>query len=110
MARATGAHAPLARPGLHPRAIDPHTAFRRLVEAFEEVLDLRHHLLVSHGLGAWSTSIIIARWKCATAPATAVIVSERIAVAGDMGELIEEGVRNGTDYRINVKISAKSST
>ena len=52
----------------------------------------------------------MALWKCATAPATAVIVSERIAVAGDMGELIEEGVRNGTDYRINVKISAKSST
>jgi len=92
------------------RAIDPHTAFRRLVEAFEEVLDLRHHLLVSYGLGAWSTSIIIARWKCATAPATAVIVSERIAVAGDKGDLIEEGVRNGSDYGINVKISAKSST
>jgi hypothetical protein len=31
--------------------IDPHTAEGGLVEAFDEVLDLRQHLFVSHGLG-----------------------------------------------------------
>jgi hypothetical protein len=48
----------LARPGLHPNPIDPHAAVDGLIEAFEEVLDLRQHLLVPHGLAAWSTSII----------------------------------------------------
>jgi hypothetical protein len=46
-------------------------------------------------LAAWSTSSTIARWKCATAPGYRVhpvIVSERTAVAGDVGELVEEGV------------------
>jgi predicted component of type VI protein secretion system len=31
-------------------AIDPHGAVDGLVEAFNEILDLRQHLLVSHGL------------------------------------------------------------
>jgi hypothetical protein len=30
-------------------AIDPHAAVDGLVEAFNEILDLRQHLLVSHG-------------------------------------------------------------
>jgi Xaa-Pro aminopeptidase len=41
----------LARPDRHPDPIDAHAAARRLIEAFEEVLDLRHHLLIPHGLG-----------------------------------------------------------
>jgi hypothetical protein len=41
----------LARPGSDLLTVDPHAPVRRLIEAFEEVLDLRHHLLVSHGLG-----------------------------------------------------------
>jgi hypothetical protein len=40
-----------------------------LIEAFGEVLDLGQHLRMA--LAAWSPSIIVARWKCATAPATA---------------------------------------
>ena len=31
--------------------IDPHATVGGLVEAFEEVLDLRLHLLIPHGLG-----------------------------------------------------------
>jgi hypothetical protein len=41
----------LARPRRYPDPIDPHAAPSRLIEAFDEVLDLRQHLLVSHGLG-----------------------------------------------------------
>jgi hypothetical protein len=41
----------LARPRLHPDPIDPHAAVGRLVEAFDEVLDLLQHLLIPHGLG-----------------------------------------------------------
>jgi hypothetical protein len=44
-------HAPLARPGSDPNPIDPHAAVGGLVEAFDEVLDLRQHLLIPHGLG-----------------------------------------------------------
>jgi hypothetical protein len=40
-----------ARPPLHPDPIDPHAAVGRLIEAFDEVLDLRQHLLIPHGLG-----------------------------------------------------------
>jgi hypothetical protein len=36
---------------LHSLAVDPHAAVGGLVEAFEEVLDLSSHLLISHGLG-----------------------------------------------------------
>jgi hypothetical protein len=38
-------------PRSDPLAIDPHAAVGRLVEAFEEVFDLRQHLLIPHGLG-----------------------------------------------------------
>jgi hypothetical protein len=38
----------LGWPGSDPLAVDPHAAVGGLVEAFEEVLDLRLHLLVSH--------------------------------------------------------------
>jgi hypothetical protein len=41
----------LARPRSHPLPIDPHAAVGWLVEAFDEVLDLRLHLLIPHGLG-----------------------------------------------------------
>jgi hypothetical protein len=41
----------LARPRNHPNPIDPHAAVGGLVEAFDEVLDLRLHLLIPHGLG-----------------------------------------------------------
>jgi len=40
-------------------------------------------------LAAWSTSII---WPAGSGCVHPVIVGERTAVAGDMGELIEEGV------------------
>jgi len=40
-----------ARPDRHPFPIDPHAAPGGLLEAFEEILDLGEHLLVSHGLG-----------------------------------------------------------
>jgi hypothetical protein len=52
-------------------AVDPNAAVGGLVEAFEEVLDLGLDLRILHGLAAWSMSIIMARWKCDTAPATA---------------------------------------
>jgi len=35
----------------NPDPIDPHAAVGGLVEAFAEVLDLRQHLLIPHGLG-----------------------------------------------------------
>jgi hypothetical protein len=41
----------LGRPGCHPDPIDPHAAIGRLVEAFEEILDLGRHLFILHGLG-----------------------------------------------------------
>jgi len=41
----------LARPDRHPFPIDPHAAPSGLVEAFDEVLELRQHLLIAHGLG-----------------------------------------------------------
>ena len=41
----------LARPRSHPDPIDPHASEGRLVEAFDEVLDLGQHLLVPNGLG-----------------------------------------------------------
>jgi hypothetical protein len=31
--------------------LDPHAAVSGLIEAFDEVLDLRQHLLIPHGLG-----------------------------------------------------------
>jgi hypothetical protein len=34
-----------------PLTIDPHAAVGGLVEAFDEVLDLRQHLLIPHCLG-----------------------------------------------------------
>jgi hypothetical protein len=46
-------------------------------------------------LAAWSTSIIMARWKWATAPATASIRSSWVSAPrffGDVSELVEEGV------------------
>ena len=41
----------LARPRSDPDPIDTHAAVGGLVEAFDEVLDLRQHLLIPHGLG-----------------------------------------------------------
>ncbi|MGA7260274.1 MAG: hypothetical protein WCA23_01225 [Stellaceae bacterium] len=41
----------LALPDWHPFPIDPHGAVGGLIEAFDEVLDLRLHLLIPHGLG-----------------------------------------------------------
>jgi hypothetical protein len=41
----------LGAPGVHPDAIDPPAAVGRLIEAFDEVLDLRQHLLIPDGLG-----------------------------------------------------------
>jgi hypothetical protein len=41
----------LAAPGMHPFAVDPHSAVGGLVEAFDEVLDLRPHLFIPHGIG-----------------------------------------------------------
>jgi hypothetical protein len=40
----------LGRPDSNPLTIDPHTSIGWLVEAFEEVLDLRQHLLIPHCL------------------------------------------------------------
>jgi hypothetical protein len=51
--------------------VDPHPAVGVLIEAFEEILDLRLISSSRMALAAWSMSIIMARWKCATAPVTA---------------------------------------
>ena len=40
----------------HPNPIDPHSPVRRLIEAFEEVLDLGQHLFVSHVVAAASST------------------------------------------------------
>jgi hypothetical protein len=45
---------------VHPLSVDPDASLGRLIEAFEEVLDLRLHLLIRHGLGRL---VIMARWK-----------------------------------------------
>ena len=54
---------PLSDPG----PIDPHAAVGGLIEAFEEVLDLG----IPKRLRRVIDAIILARWKWATAPATA---------------------------------------
>jgi hypothetical protein len=46
---------PRTTPGSDPRTIEPHAAVGGLIEAFDEVLNLRQHLLIAHGLAAWST-------------------------------------------------------
>jgi len=57
--------APLARPDRNPFPIDPHTSMGRLIEAFEEVLDLGVHLSSLMALAAGSTVEISA--KCGNA-------------------------------------------
>jgi hypothetical protein len=43
------------------------------MEAVEQVLDLRLDLASLMARAAWSTSIIMARWKCATAPVEMIL-------------------------------------
>jgi hypothetical protein len=73
----------LARPRSDPDPIDPHAAVGRLIEAFDEVLDLRQHLFVSHGLGGLVDvhhhGPLEVR-HCAGYRVYAVIVGERTAV------------------------------
>jgi hypothetical protein len=41
----------LGAPGVHPDPIDPQAPVGGLIEAFDEVLNLRQHLLIPRGLG-----------------------------------------------------------
>jgi hypothetical protein len=83
----------LARPGSDPLAVDPHAAVGGLVKAFDEVLDLSQHLLIPHGLGRLvdvhhhsPLEVGDGAGYCVHA----VIVGERPAVFGEVGELVEE--------------------
>jgi hypothetical protein len=50
------------------------------VDAFDEVLDLRQHLVIPHGLGRLVDVHIMARRKCVTAPdsASTVVVASAV--------------------------------
>jgi hypothetical protein len=65
------APAVLARPDRHPLAVDPHAAVNGLIEASMKSSISASISSSRMALAAWSTSIIMARWKWATAPATA---------------------------------------
>jgi hypothetical protein len=74
---------------------DPPAAVGRLIEAFDEVLDLRQRLLIPHGLGRLVDVHHYGPLEVGDGAGygvETVIVGERTAVAGDVGELVEEGV------------------
>jgi hypothetical protein len=62
-----------------------------LVEAFDEMLDLRQHLLVSHGLGGLVDfhhhCLLEVRHGAGYCVHPGIVVGERTAVFGDVGEL-----------------------
>jgi hypothetical protein len=74
-----------AKTSSDPLSVDPHASIGRLIEALNEVLDLSQHLLIPHCLGRLAMSIIMARWKYATAPATAFRRWNRLTSPGSGG-------------------------
>ena len=62
-----------------------------MVEAFDEMLDLRQHLLVSHGLGGLVDfhhhCLLEVRHGAGYCVHPGIVVGERTAVFGDVGEL-----------------------
>jgi hypothetical protein len=86
----------------HPDPIDPHASIGRLIEAFDEVLDLGQHLLIPHGLGRLvdvhhhgPLEVGDGAGYCVYA----VVVGERTAVFGEVGELVEKRTRRGEGDR-----------
>ena len=66
------AHASLARPGLHPDPVDPHASIGRLIEAFDEVLDLRP----PHPAWPWPPGRRPSSWPAGSAPRRRLLRSD----------------------------------